>query len=55
MRLRLTLDRIVLLDISLLEPEDAEPDTVHDLTGDNTIGFTSPLGWTPDREPDGDE
>jgi hypothetical protein len=46
-RLRLTLDRLTVFDVTLLEPDEtgdpepAEPDAVHDLTAaDLSIGFT---------------
>lgn len=51
MRLRLTLDRLTLLDITLLEPDDAEPtepDAVHDLSTSHEVGFSAAPGW---REP----
>lgn len=47
MRLRVTLDALVILDVTLFEPEQAdEPGAVHDLTGDNQIGFSAPIGWS---------
>ena len=50
MRLRILLDQLVLLDITVFEPieSESEPDAVHDLSTTHEIGFSAAPGW---REP----
>lgn len=53
MRLRVTLDSLVILDVTLFEPErEDEPGAVHDLSTDHPIGFALPPGWHEPREDD---
>ena len=56
MRLRLTLDAVVLFDLAMFEPETAE-DPAEGIQGappqaSTEIGFAALLGWAPDRRGD---